>query len=486
MTGEEFLDKLYSDLKNSDEVKHLSENVSDKNAAIKNYLDRLERVHSKVKNEHQLNMIKNLYYKKYIIKDEDIPEYMNKERVKNAQKQSMDKWLNYLLDKNSKYPMWAKYWAFQGMLKIGSYSEATGTYQKRSRKTLAPFIEVNPEILAKCIGLIINYIEKKEISESELVELVKSGNFQKMYTSFIKNNNQRCVKNNDNNSLEGIWIEYSYESYDDALEKEKNGITPEYRKLYDSLQGYNTGWCTAGDLDMAMDQICGTYMYEGGDFYVYYTIDNNGEYKIPRIAIRTGYYKDVEEIRGIADGQNIEDGLEDALIKKLKEFDLSDNQLNEFIINVNDSKKITELIKKQKNNQEFSLSDLKFLYGLDHLVVGFGWDADERIEFLLNERNNSTDIIYMIENCKTFEEKVEIIIEGINIKYLPMDYPDYFKLVFAAVSEKGHLISYIPENIPNYFEIALAAVKSSEFAIGMISPNIENYDILEKETKKKR
>ena len=43
-------------------------------------------------------------------------------------------WINYLIDENAKYPMWAKYWAFRGMLKIGAYDEATDTYKKRSEK----------------------------------------------------------------------------------------------------------------------------------------------------------------------------------------------------------------------------------------------------------------------------------------------------------------------------------------------------------------
>ena len=69
-------------------------------------------------------------------------------------------------------------------------------------------------------------------------------------------------------------------------------------RLYNDLQGYNTGWCTAGSKNIARDQICGVSSYDGGDFYVYYTKNKNGDYKIPRIAIRMEN-DCIGEIRGI-------------------------------------------------------------------------------------------------------------------------------------------------------------------------------------------
>ena len=53
----------------------------------------------------------------------------------------------------------------------------------------------------------------------------------------------------------------------------------DHMPLVESLKGYNTGWCTAGE-STAKTQL------QGGDFYVYYTLDENDEYKVPRIAIR--------------------------------------------------------------------------------------------------------------------------------------------------------------------------------------------------------
>ena len=485
MAGEEFLNKLYKDLNISEEVKHVSKGLSNKNEAVKAYLDRLERTHSNLNNLHKLNLLKSLYYKKYVIKAEDIPKYRDKEKIITSQKESLDKWLNYLLDENTKYPMWAKYWVFQGMLKIGTYNEATGTYQKRSKKTLAPFIEINPEILSKCINLVTTYIEKNELTDEELSKLVESGNFQKMYTLLI--NRKKLNISSKSNDNDGIWIKYSYESVEEVEKKEKQGIIPEYIKLFNSLQGYNTGWCTAGSLEIAKDQICGIDVYNGGNFYVYYTKDENNKYKIPRIAIRMSYYDDIEEIRGIADGQNLEDGLEDILIDKLKQLNLKIEQVNENIERAKDSKRLTELVKKQKNKIDFSLDELRFLYEIDRTIVGFGWDADDRLKNILKERDNAKDIVSILEQYDRAGDRVKIILKNkFNFKYIPYDYKDYFLIALKCVRENGILLSQVPSTVNNYFDIAMTAVTNFPYALRYVDKTITNYNFIVNEAMKQK
>ena len=53
----------------------------------------------------------------------------------------------------------------------------------------------------------------------------------------------------------------------------------DHMKLVKSLEGKDTGWCTAG-ASTAKTQL------EGGDFYLYYSYDSEGNPTIPRIAIR--------------------------------------------------------------------------------------------------------------------------------------------------------------------------------------------------------
>ena len=73
--------------------------------------------------------------------------------------------MDYLTDPNTSYPLWAKYWAFQGMLKMGSFDEGIGKYLTRNKKTLAPFVSANPEIIAKSIETIMKLVDGEEINE---------------------------------------------------------------------------------------------------------------------------------------------------------------------------------------------------------------------------------------------------------------------------------------------------------------------------------
>ena len=168
--GEKFLLKLYKELYNEQSVKHSSTKSDNKYEAVKKYIDRLERVHEKAinhKTDTGINLLKDFYYDKYVIKKEDIPEsyikyldkvqfdqygiHMNeyqkeekKDLIIENQKKSLDEWLDYFMSEDAKfYPTWAKYWAFQGMLTIGNYDTNKGIYNKRSKTTVAPFPELD-------------------------------------------------------------------------------------------------------------------------------------------------------------------------------------------------------------------------------------------------------------------------------------------------------------------------------------------------------
>ena len=101
--------------------------------------------------------------------------------------------------------MWSKYWVFQGMLKIGKYNETTGTYSKRTSKTLDPFIELNPEVLAKCISYITKMVNQEELEDKDVEELIERGNFQKLYPILI---NKHLKARNTQSGFDGVWIKY--------------------------------------------------------------------------------------------------------------------------------------------------------------------------------------------------------------------------------------------------------------------------------------
>lgn len=431
---DKFLGELYNMLLNKKIISYdeQAKDLKVKKERVQQYLDKLERIQGKIQNNPKyLDIIKELYYDKYIIKREDIPEshfrFIEKKYLEDGQghidlvnpktdyevqlkeecvdgiikkqKETLDYWLNYLLGSDSSYlPIWAKVWAFHGMLSIGNINENKDGYKNRGKKTVNPFISLDSEVLAKCVELMEKYLNKSEITESELDKLIVSHSFAKLYGKMFLSKRKIKPLNDD-----GIWIKYNKETLEEVEEKEKNGIEPEYLKLYNSLQHYNTGWCTAGSKQAAKEQICGSKNIVPGDFYVYYSKDNSGQYRIPRIAIRTELGS-IREIRGIADKQNIESNMENIIEEKLKEFPDS----HDYQTKVNDMRRLTGIYNKYQNNIDLTKDDLRFLYQIDRRIMTFGFEwhgipaMDPRVEEILLSRNKRTDFS-KIFNCSEDE-----------------------------------------------------------------------------------
>ena len=390
----DIISKMYKDLHNSERVMHISKEHDKKRERLLNYFNRLEEIHKRVsesKNKSDEKLLKGFYYDLYVIKPEDIPESYFQNQVKLArergygnirltnedkkrmtdqviedQKHSLDKWIEYFLyDEESKsYEMWEKYWVFQGLQNLGKYDKKTYKFSKRDKTTVYPFPPVEREFIFTTLHLMEDYIKDKK-GDEEIKSALGSGNFKILYEYVIK---QSMLKDKlQSNTTSGKWVKYEQGS--------------DYNILRDSLQGYYTGWCTAAGENFAKSQLA------GGDFYVYYSFDNNGEEKIPRIAIRMDGKNKIGEIRGIADRQNMEPEMMPILEEKLKEFPDRDKYLKK----EHDMKLLTLIDKKVNNNIELTLDELKFLYEIDSKIEGFGYEKDPRINEIKNKRNIKKD-----------------------------------------------------------------------------------------------
>ena len=407
----DMISKVYTNLHNSDRVLRAS-NVSDKKRErLLKYFERLEELHNRVSETRSVNgekLLKSFYYDLYVIKPENIPDayFQNQvrlarergygniklteedkrrmtEEVIDDQKKSLDKWIEYFLyDEESKsYEMWEKYWVFQGLQNLGKYDKETGKFSKRDKSTVYPFPPVEREYIFTTLKLMEDFLKDKK-GEEDIKQALSTGNFKLLYEyvirqSFLKGEHQ-------GNSTDGKWIKYEQGS--------------DYNILRNSLQGYYTGWCTAAGENFAKDQLA------GGDFYVYYSLDKNGEAKVPRIAIRMDGKDKIGEIRGIADNQNMEPEMMPILEEKLKEFPNRDKYLKK----EHDMKLLTLIDKKVNNNIELTLDELKFLYEIDDQIKGFGYEEDPRIKEIKRKRKKRRDYS-LIFNVK--EEEVALFKE---------------------------------------------------------------------------
>ena len=404
----DMISKVYTNLHNSDRVLKAS-NVSDKKRErLLKYFERLEELHNRVSETKSVNgekLLKSFYYDLYVIKPENIPDayFQNQvrlarergygnielteedkrrmtEEVIDDQRKSLDKWIEYFLyDEESKsYEMWEKYWVFQGLQNLGKYDKETSKFSKRDKTTVYPFPPVEREYIFTTLKLMEDFLKDKK-GEEDIKQALSTGNFKLLYEYVIK---QSFLKGeHQSNSTDGKWIKYEQGS--------------DYNILRDSLQGYYTGWCTAAGENFAKSQLT------GGDFYVYYSLDEHGEAKVPRIAIRMDGKDKIGEIRGIADNQNMEPEMMPILEEKLKEFPDKDKYLKK----EHDMKLLTLIDKKVNNNIELTLDELKFLYEIDGKIDGFGYIKDPRIKEIKSKRNCKKEFAYLF-NSK--EEEVAL------------------------------------------------------------------------------
>ena len=306
--------------------------------------------------------------------DVTVTDEMKEEMLSNVQKEqekSLDMWIDYLTSDDAMYPMWFKHYAFRGMIKLNKIDKEKGEFGRRSKTTTEPYVELNREVLARVYDTLVKEIgTNEEISEEASKALENGESFKKLYEYYLTNTGYV----NRGNDTDGLWVKYDQGS--------------DYKPLWESLQGKNTGWCTAGE-ETAKTQL------SNGDFYVYYTKDNEGEYKEPRIAIRMDGKSNIGEVRGVGERQNLEGCMTPIAEEKLNEFPDKDKYLKK----VNDMKLLTEIDNKVNKNIELNKEDLRFLYEIDSKIEGFGYDNDPRIKEIRDKRNNKKDLAFVF-GCK--------------------------------------------------------------------------------------
>jgi hypothetical protein len=439
--GEQFLHQKDQKLHASQPVEHektrlerKGEEVSSKPAdKISDWLEVLEKTHMGHKDDPGvLERIKNHYHREHVIEEEGVPESaflleqkiarerghgtieitdeFKKEKsqeIISNQKQSLDKWVDYLSSSDATYPVWAKHWAFKSMLNMGRFEKQedkesgkeTAQFKKRTKDTVASFPPLNARALAMTISAISakaeeNSKNKKEritpenvsvkLNDEEFKALLTTESFSKLYAQFLMEMPEYSTEGLE--ETRGEWIVY------------KKGSGPD--KLVESLDGHPLEWCTA-NIDTARTQL------QGGDFYVYYSFNEAGEAKIPRVAI--SMEEDcIGDVRGIAPDQNVDPYINDVVEEKMTEFPDGEQYKKK----TSDMKLLTEIEEKNSKGEELSKDDLSFLYQTDSKIDGFGYSKDPRIEEIIKTRDIKSDLSLV---TGFNEDEIAIAKDGISI-----------------------------------------------------------------------
>lgn len=460
--GEKFLYKKDPTFHTSPEVEHEQERkkrneekTSQKPAEkIADFLSVIEKTHLSHRDDPKvIERIKESYHNKYVINENDVPESyfenlkkLNREKglgdteiteqikaeltetLISDQKKSLDLWIDYLTspDSNS-FPTWSKYWAFEGMRKLSTFDKKEHKFNKRSNDTVAPFPDLNREALAYVVDAIVKKAHNEVINtqDPEFQNLLQGANFGKLYAWAI----EKVTPTEEHELIKtaGEWVKYDQGS--------------DHMPLVTSIQGHGTGWCTAGETT-AQTQL------QGGDFYVYYSYDENGEPTIPRVAIRMED-NHIEEVRGVAADQNLDPYITDVVTEKMREFGPEGESYEK---KSEDMRRLTEIEKKHKEKEELTDEDLLFLYEINEPIEGFGYKKDPRIKEILEERNLKDDLSKAFhcspDQISTTEKEALL---G-NIKY-----HDGYLDLYSVTSAKGFTL---PERITK--SLNLSSLASAE------------------------
>lgn len=381
---------------------------NDPTARIETYMDRLEAVFlnkDERTRERNLDLLRPKIHNALLIKPENfpdsyfelqqriarergqpvehIPENIRAQMIDTAieeQRHSLDAWIDYLTSPDAVYPTWFKYLAWNNISKLSQFDKERGEFKKRTASTVASFPDIYREPLAQMADMYEKIkADNKQLSEPEIRRAFEK-KFPALYAELIQKSLAASMESRE--QIQGEWVKYV------------QGEAGAAEKLFQSLEGKGTGWCTAGR-STAETQI------ESGDFYVYYTYDSSGTPTQPRLAIRMDGQQKIGEVRGILPSQNVEPLLQPVLDEKLKDFG---PEADRYRKKSADMKKLTAIDEKcivrdpktgaitERLDPKLTREELTFLYELDSPIESFGYREDPRIKELREGREVNADL----------------------------------------------------------------------------------------------
>jgi len=296
---------------------------------------------------------------------------------------SLEEWMDYFASSDSKYiPRELKYWIFRSVLglqesvKILDGENERLEFPKRSKGTAKPFPEINGEALSYVVDAVKKRLDDQHVyfdddatreDRERFARALDKMDFAELYAWSNELHNpapERLLR-----VTKGRWVRYTQ--------------GPDWKALTRDIRGKGTGWCTAGEFT-AKEQL------EDGDFYVYFSLDDDGKPTIPRLAIRMlGQNRIAENPRGIAYRQNVDGDIAPILEEKLREFGPIGDAFRK---KSSDMRELTEIEQKIFEGKPLDKEELTFLYEVNASIEGFGYSEDPRIKKLREQRDEEADM----------------------------------------------------------------------------------------------
>ena len=356
------------------------------------YLSRLEQLIAKHGNPIEKKLWKESS-RRLIIQEDEIPEsyWRSQEQIlrdeghgdygidrvaktaeiQRLQEESLASRANYLGSENSPYPTWFKVYAWDGMSKMGVFDKDKQQFAKRDKHTVAPYPKLNPAVLAKTYGLVKDFYDQpdndrhhqeRSAEDAELEALVKSGNFNKLYSKILLSEKAIPKTPERTEDVHGEWVEY---------------LPGEEEHLASAAEG--TPWCIAdsgtGRNYLKYGNYGGYYEYNGPGNnsasnqakFILFHLQNPETNTLSESAcasIRLGTDGRVAEISGLNEGQALEDSLVPIVEEKVRSLPGGEDFLEAFA----DKKQLIALDRKMQNNEDLTKEELEFIYEINRPI----------------------------------------------------------------------------------------------------------------------
>ena len=291
--------------------------------------------------------------------------------------------------------MWFKVYAFNGVSKMGDFDKDKQQFRRRDKHTVAPFPKLNPAVLAKTYATIADFYgiddeeryEESEGRDIELEALAQSGNFAKLYAKILLRERPVPKTPERTEDVHGEWVEY---------------LPGEEEALAEAAQG--TPWCIADPgtgrnyLGYGSPNDGGYGEYSEGNnqakFILFHLYDPDTATLAPNAcaAIRLNPNGNIGEIRGLNEGQALEDSLVPIVEEKAKSLPGGEKYLEAFT----DTKKLISLDHKMQNGEDLTKEELEFLYEINRPIKTL--DTYTEYDPRIYELKNTYDIEYILDH----------------------------------------------------------------------------------------
>ena len=336
------------------------------------------------------------------------------EDIQKQQRESLRSWSDYLGDKNSPYPTWFKIYAWDGMSKMGVFDADKKRYTKRDKTSVAPYPKLNPAALAKVHGAISDfygigdgaqrYAENEE-RDAELDALVKSGNFNKLYSKMMLDTKTIVKTPERTEDIKGEWVEYlpgqeevlaeaaegtpwcvadpgtgrnylEYGNYSGIDDDYDDGHDDDYDDDYDDYDyddydddydydDYDGGHDDDYDDDYDYDDNYDNH--ENHAKFILFHLNNPETNNLANNAcasIRLDPDGNVAEISGLKEGQALEDPLVPIVEEKVKSLPGGEKFLEAFA----DKQELIKLDRKMQNGEDLTKEELEFIWEVNRPI----------------------------------------------------------------------------------------------------------------------